>query len=265
MAQISMALQMLPPLFNGTVFFVLGLVIGSFTSVLCHRLPRREDFVVVRSHCPNCRHTLSALDLVPVFSFLWLRGACRYCGQRISWHYPALELGCGLSAGGIAMVSGPPAGAVVLGLWIVLHVIVGWVGRQPGRNDQSGSMLAEVLIGVMLLGIVLAPIYDAVRSSLIGRMSTKHQAAMIGYARRDLAEAAVGTPTAHGPESHTDSSNNTTYAVTRDVTQVSSTPETNVPASTIVRYKVTTQVTCTSCRQIGGQQPSLVLSEVVTP
>lgn len=49
-----------------------------------------------RSMCPECHHTLAAKDLVPVCSWLWLRGKCRYCAKPISWQYPAVELLTGL-------------------------------------------------------------------------------------------------------------------------------------------------------------------------
>lgn len=55
---------------------------------------KAEDYSIMRgrSMCPHCHHTLAAGDLVPVFSWLWLRGRCRYCHTRISWQYPVVEL-----------------------------------------------------------------------------------------------------------------------------------------------------------------------------
>ena len=51
---------------------------------------------VARSYCPHCRKTLKWHDLIPVFSFLFLRGKCRYCGEKISWQYPLIEIATGL-------------------------------------------------------------------------------------------------------------------------------------------------------------------------
>lgn len=79
------------------VFFV-GLCIGSFLNVLAYRIPNRLDFVRGRSFCPTCRHTLAARDLVPVFSWLALKGKCRYCGARISPRYCVVELVTGVLA-----------------------------------------------------------------------------------------------------------------------------------------------------------------------
>ncbi|HHV56657.1 MAG TPA: prepilin peptidase [Firmicutes bacterium] len=70
----------------------LGLTVGSFLNVVAHRLPRGESLLRPRSRCPKCGHTLAAWDLVPVLSFLWLRGRCRFCRAPISPRYPAVEL-----------------------------------------------------------------------------------------------------------------------------------------------------------------------------
>ena len=66
------------------IFFILGTLMGSFFTVVGSRLPRREDFIKSRSHCDNCTHELSLLDMVPIISYLFLRGRCRYCGTKIS-------------------------------------------------------------------------------------------------------------------------------------------------------------------------------------
>jgi leader peptidase (prepilin peptidase)/N-methyltransferase len=73
-----------------------GLIIGSFLNVVIYRLPRGESIILPPSHCPQCDHRLGLWDLIPVFSYLGLRGKCRYCRTRISARYPVVEL---LSAG----------------------------------------------------------------------------------------------------------------------------------------------------------------------
>ncbi len=65
------------------IFFVLGLFMGSFYTVVGIRAAKRENFVTGHSHCDTCGHTLSLLDMVPVFSYLFLRGRCRYCKAKI--------------------------------------------------------------------------------------------------------------------------------------------------------------------------------------
>ena len=71
---------------------VLGAVIGSFVNVVSVREGKGEDFVHGRSYCPHCQHSLHALDLLPILSYLFLRGKCRYCKQSISVRYFLVEI-----------------------------------------------------------------------------------------------------------------------------------------------------------------------------
>ena len=65
------------------LFAILGLAVGSFLNVCIDRLPRNESIVIPPSHCSVCQHKLAAKDLIPVFSYLRLRGRCRYCQAAI--------------------------------------------------------------------------------------------------------------------------------------------------------------------------------------
>lgn len=103
--------QLYPALGYVTVF-VLGLCLGSFTSALSYRVPlslpwafekTKGKWHAVRSMCPNCTTVLQGRDLVPVLSWLFSGGKCRYCGQKISPRYPVQEIffavaGCALLA-----------------------------------------------------------------------------------------------------------------------------------------------------------------------
>lgn len=76
--------------------FLLGLIVGSFLNVVIYRLKNGESAFQGRSHCPLCKHTLAWQDLIPLVSFVLLRGKCRYCGGRISLQYPFVELATSL-------------------------------------------------------------------------------------------------------------------------------------------------------------------------
>ncbi|MCX6764269.1 MAG: prepilin peptidase [Candidatus Nealsonbacteria bacterium] len=73
--------------------FIFGLIIGSFLNCVIYRLEKEESFLFGRSYCPHCKKTLKAMDLIPILSFMALRGKCRYCKKKISWQYPLVELG----------------------------------------------------------------------------------------------------------------------------------------------------------------------------
>lgn len=79
-----------------SVAFILGIVIGSFLNVCIYRIPEGESINLPRSHCQYCKHTLGALDLIPLLSYLALGGKCRYCKQKISMQYMLIEMlnGC---------------------------------------------------------------------------------------------------------------------------------------------------------------------------
>ena len=78
------------------VVFIYGLLTGSFLNVLIYRIPKKENIAVVRSHCMKCNYQLKWYDLVPLFSWLFLRGKCRKCGEKISVQYPLIEAANGL-------------------------------------------------------------------------------------------------------------------------------------------------------------------------
>ncbi|MDO8663699.1 MAG: prepilin peptidase [Candidatus Wildermuthbacteria bacterium] len=76
--------------------FFFGLAVGSFLNCVIYRLEEGKSFLKGRSYCPHCKHNLSWQDLVPVLSFLILRGKCRYCRGKISVQYPLVEIATGL-------------------------------------------------------------------------------------------------------------------------------------------------------------------------
>ncbi len=78
------------------LFGLLGTAIGSFLNVCIDRIPAGKSLVYPPSHCDACGHRLSVKDLIPVFSYLWLRRHCRYCCASIPWRLFWVELGSGL-------------------------------------------------------------------------------------------------------------------------------------------------------------------------
>ena len=72
-------------------FALLGLAVGSFLNLCIDRLPGGKSIVRPGSHCDSCNQSLKAVDLVPVFSYIWLKGRCRYCGARIPLRSPVVE------------------------------------------------------------------------------------------------------------------------------------------------------------------------------
>lgn len=84
-----------------TAAVFLGLVLGSFTTALIYRVPRKQNWALKRSACTACKAPLGPLDLVPVLSWLFSGGKCRHCGKGVSWIYPLIEL---CVAGGCVLI-----------------------------------------------------------------------------------------------------------------------------------------------------------------
>lgn len=102
--------------------FLVGLAIGSFLNVVAHRLPRGESLSHPGSHCPGCGAPVRARDNIPVLGWLLLRGRCRDCGEPISWHYPAVELGTGVLFA-LVVATQDEAIRIVLGLLLVTTLV----------------------------------------------------------------------------------------------------------------------------------------------
>ncbi len=78
------------------LFFILGTYMGSFYTLVGLRIPKKEPFVFSRSRCDDCKHTLSYFDMIPIFSYIFLRGKCRYCKSKIDILSTYIEFFTGL-------------------------------------------------------------------------------------------------------------------------------------------------------------------------
>lgn len=107
--------------------FLLGIVIGSFLNLVIYRLPlgltAKFNLAIPRSFCPNCRHQIKWYHNIPLFSFLFLRGKCAYCGQKISSRYFWVELISGLSAVSSLLVFGPTMKSLAIMIFIFFAIV----------------------------------------------------------------------------------------------------------------------------------------------
>jgi len=117
--------------------------IGSFLGVLVCRLPQGEPVVLSRSHCEACGTVLTVRDLVPLASFVALRGRCRYCGEAITLFHPAIEL----AATGVALSASLAATGLQLWLWCLL----GWTLLALAWIDWDWMVLPDALTLPLLL------------------------------------------------------------------------------------------------------------------
>ena len=83
--------------YNMIIVFIFGLVLGSFYNVVAYRLPNNKSIIYPPSNCPYCGHKLKFYELIPVLSYIFLRGKCSSCKKKISILYPLFELITGIS------------------------------------------------------------------------------------------------------------------------------------------------------------------------
>ncbi|WP_107850781.1 prepilin peptidase [Oceanimonas marisflavi] len=165
---------------------LLGLLVGSFLNVVIHRLPlmmqrewQREcaelnnqtlpdeapfNLCVPRSRCPHCQHGLTASDNIPLLSWLWLKGRCRYCSASISKRYPLVELASALLA--------------ALALWrfgaspqLLAALVFGWLLLCMTLIDLDHLLLPDQLtLPLLWLGLLLnvGELFVSLQSAVIG-------------------------------------------------------------------------------------------------
>ncbi|HEV2727667.1 MAG TPA: prepilin peptidase [Solirubrobacterales bacterium] len=133
--------------------FLAGLLVGSFLTVVAHRVPRGESVVGGRSHCPACGAQIAAYDNVPVLSWLLLRGRARCCGATISPRYPLTELALGLlyAANGLAFHDDVPQ--LLLGLVFVSTLLAVTLTDLERRIIPNKILLTAAVLGVAITAI----------------------------------------------------------------------------------------------------------------
>ena len=131
--------------------FLWGLAIGSFVTVVAHRIPRGESIARPRSQCTSCGTQIAAYDNVPVVSWLVLGGRSRCCAQGISARYPLTELGLGaLYAVTVLMLWGDPT-ELALGLVLVTTLLAVTLTDLERRIIPNRILIVAAVLGVAIV------------------------------------------------------------------------------------------------------------------
>lgn len=182
------------PAFFLAAVFLFSLMVGSFLNVVILRLPvmmkqewREEccefleltteekqqtsafNLIVPRSRCPNCQHLITALENIPVISYLFLKGRCKECGTRISLRYPAIELLTALASVSVAYYFG-------VTIQTLFAIILTWALIALSFIDIDEQLLPDnITLPFLWLGILLNlfGVFTTLQASVIG--------AMLGY------------------------------------------------------------------------------------
>ncbi|BAQ11582.1 type 4 prepilin-like proteins leader peptide [Bacillus sp. OxB-1] len=149
-------------------FFLYGLIFGSFFNVVGLRVPKKESIVSPPSHCTQCGRRLRVLDLIPVFSYLFLRGKCRGCGTKISAIYPFMELMTGVLFGLSYYLLGFRPELVIAILFMSMLVIITVSDLAYMLIPNKVLLPFAIVLGVLRLFIPLAPWWDAFLGAAVG-------------------------------------------------------------------------------------------------
>lgn len=136
------------------LFALLGIAVGSFLNVCIDRLPAGKSLVHLLSHCDSCQLCLSLKDLIPVFSYLWLRGRCHYCQVSISQRVFWLELGSGLFFAFLYWYYGLGVEFVLNAFYYCLFVVLGIIDLEHKRILNN---IVYPAAGVVLIIDALLP------------------------------------------------------------------------------------------------------------
>lgn len=155
-------------LLSFSLIFIYGLFLGSFYNVVGLRVPVKQSIVKPRSHCTSCKRTLTALDLIPVFSYMFLRGKCRRCKAPVSLLYPIIELATGVLFVLAPVVMGWSHELIVAWTFISLLVIV-FVSDVTYMLIPNKILLVFAVIFLLeRVFIPLNPWWDSIAGAVVG-------------------------------------------------------------------------------------------------
>ncbi len=137
------------------LIFIIGTLFGSFLTLATYRIPLHKDILYSNSFCTKCNHKLSFLDLIPIVSFVCLRGKCRYCKTKISFRYPLIEILTGLAFVVLALGIGININTILTfkGLELILGILfIVFLFLVIGIDLEHN----EINKGVLIYGIVIS-------------------------------------------------------------------------------------------------------------
>lgn len=165
-----------------TIVFLFGICIGSFLNVVIIRLPRHESLIKRASHCMTCGTKIRPIDLIPVFSWLFLRGKCHSCGEKISPRYPIVESLNGIMYVLTFTVLDINAKAIITCLLMSLLIVVGFMDWDTREIDM-------IVVGLIFVLSVPAAVFTddvTLTSRIIGAFIISVPFFIIGEVSRPI-------------------------------------------------------------------------------
>lgn len=131
----------------GLFIFFFGAIIGSFLNVCIFRIPKGESIAYPPSHCGSCNHKLNVLDLIPILSYIFLRGRCRYCREKVSLQYPMVEGLTGVLFVLIYLKYGLSINLIKFMIFTALLIVIGIIDLKT-QDIYDSTIIATVMVGV---------------------------------------------------------------------------------------------------------------------
>jgi leader peptidase (prepilin peptidase)/N-methyltransferase len=140
------------------IVFLYGIVIGSFLNVCIYRIPNNESLISPPSHCGNCNTRLKWKDLIPIGSYLWLKGGCRYCHSKISMRYPLVEGLTGILLVGVYLRYGMAVNFFKYSLLTIFLIVIALIDYDT-TDVYSSVVYSGMVVGIIFI-IIEATIYS---------------------------------------------------------------------------------------------------------
>ena len=130
--------------------FIVGLILGSFYNVCIYRIPKEESIAFPPSHCTNCNTRLKPVDLIPVFSYIFLKGKCRYCNDKISPRYALVELFTGIVFLGLYLKYGLTFEFIKYAVLVSFLIVIGMIDYDT-TDVYFITTLSAMLVGAIFV------------------------------------------------------------------------------------------------------------------
>lgn len=146
-------------IFFYTIIFIMGITFGSFYTLAVYRIPKGQDITHTHSYCPSCNHKLGVLDLIPILSYIFLKGKCRYCKQKIRPRYLILEIIAGIFFVAVAYLMGISiyncnlikiVEYTFLILYFTLIILIAGIDKEK-RTINKPVLMYGVIISIMYM------------------------------------------------------------------------------------------------------------------
>lgn len=139
-------------IYYSIIAFIFGTIIGSFLNVCVYRIPIQESIVYPPSHCTSCGSKIKWYDLIPIVSYVILKGKCRYCGEKISKEYPIVEFITGLLYLMLYIKFGISINIIKYNIFISILIVVGMIDLNT-TDVYIETTIAGIILSLIFLGI----------------------------------------------------------------------------------------------------------------